>query len=204
MPACKKRLTARQRQVAGEIPCGLAGPLGAQGDAQMQALHDAYSPQTLADTQKDAAADRQRMVEEVLGESLGEGDAVFGGVEKLLIAAQQKMRARDMQEEEARAQRAAKKQKSAAQLKKEEIASDHAQNADGALRTLYRQLASALHPDREPDAQQNLQADIAMMQHDLGRVQADDAYFKRWLKEPHPLAQEDYDPLDFFCRNVSA
>ncbi len=44
---------------------------------------------------------------------------------------------------------------------------------------------------------QSLQADIAMMQQDLQRVQ-DDAYFKRWLKEQQELAQEDFDPMDFF------
>jgi hypothetical protein len=45
--------------------------------------------------------------------------------------------------------------------------------------------------------QQDLQADIAMMQQDLQRVQ-DDAHLKRWLKQQHKLAQEDFDPMGFF------
>jgi len=50
--------------------------------------------------------------------------------------------------QEARAQHATKRKKTATQLKTE----TQTQDADGALRTIYRQLVSALHPDREPDA----------------------------------------------------
>lgn len=290
----RKGLTAKQKDIASEILCGLAGPLGMRGDAQMQALHDAHSPDSLADTEKDAAADMQRMMEEMLGEPLGEGDNTFDSMEALLHAARQKVQTQQAQYQAEREQRAAKKKKKPAQLKKEEQAAAQAKDADGALRTLYRQLASALHPDREQDPQeqirktalmkeanaayerrdllallqlqlqadladadhvatmaqeklsaltalvkervavlndelqmlqhqvmaefnlppytkfsetslkqhlimqrQDLQADIVMMQQDLQRVQ-DDAYLKRWLKEQHTLAQEDFGPLDFF------
>jgi hypothetical protein len=290
----QKGLTAKQKEIANEILCSLAGPLGVRGDTDMQALHDAHSPDSLADTQKDAAADMQRMMEEMLGEPLAEGGAAFESMEDMLHAARQKVQAQEAQYQSEREQRAAKKKKKPAQLKKEELAAAQAKDADGALRTLYRQLASALHPDREQDPQeqirktalmkdanaayerrdllallqlqlqadladadhvatmaqeklsaltalvkervavlndelhmlqhqamvefglppyatfsesglkhhllmqqQGLQADIAMMQLDLQRVQ-DDAYFKRWLKQQHKLAQEDFDLPDFF------
>ena len=290
----RKGLTPKLKDIASEILCGLAGPLGMRGDKDMQALHDAHSPDSLADTEKDAAADMQRMMEEVLGGPLGEGDNTFDSMEALLHAARQKMQAQEAQYQSDRAQRVAKKKKKPAQLKKEELAAAQAKDADGALRTLYRQLASALHPDRELDPQeqirkttlmkeanaayerrdllallqlqlqadladadhvanmaqeklsaltalvkervavlneelhmlqhqamaefdlppyetfsesslkhhllmqrQDLQADIAMMQQDLQRVQ-DDAYLKRWLKQQHKLAQEDFDPMGFF------
>ncbi|MBK7006106.1 MAG: hypothetical protein IPH37_14050 [Burkholderiales bacterium] len=47
--------------------------------------------------------------------------------------------------------------------------------------------------------QQELQADIAMMQRDLQQA-GDDAYFKRWLQEQHRLRQveAEFDPLEFF------
>ena len=47
--------------------------------------------------------------------------------------------------------------------------------------------------------QQELQADIAMMQRDLQQA-GDDAYFKRWLQEQHRLRQDEaeFDPLEFF------
>ncbi len=290
----RKGLTAKQKEIANEILCGLAGPLGVRGDANMQALHDAHSLDSLADTEKDAAADMQRMMEEMLGEPLGDGDTAFDSMEALLHAARQKMLAQEAQHQTAREQRAAAKKKKPAQLKKEEQAAAQAKDADSALRTLYRQLASALHPDREQDPQeqvrktalmkeanaayerrdllallqlqlqadladadhvatmaqeklsaltalvkervavlndelqmlqhqamvefdlpphapfseaslkhylllqrQDLQADIAMMEQDLQRVQ-DDAYLKRWLKQQHALAQEDFDSLGFF------
>ena len=290
----RKGLTPKQKDIAIQILCGLAGPLGMRGDKDMQALHDAHSPDSLADTEKDAAADMQRVMEQMLGEPLAEGDNTFDNMEALIQAARQKIQAQEAQYQSDRAQRAAKKKKKPAQLKKEELAAAQAQDADGALRTLYRQLASALHPDREQDPQeqirktalmkeanaayerrdllallqlqlqadladadhvatmaqeklsaltvlvkervavlneelhtlqyqameefglppharfsetslkhylqlqrQDLQADIVHMQQDLQRVQ-DDAYLKRWLKEQHQLAQEDFDPIDFF------
>lgn len=290
----RKGLTPKQKDIASEILCGLAGPLGMRGDKDMQTLHDAHSPDSLADTEKDAAADMQRMMEEMLGEPLADGDNTFDSMEALLHAARQKVQAQEAQFQSDREQRAASKKKKPAQLKKEELAAAQAKDADGALRTLYRQLASALHPDRELDPQeqirktalmkeanaayerrdllallqlqlqadladadhvatmaqeklsaltalvkervavlneelqmlqhqamaefglppyetfsesslkhhllmqqQDLQGDIAMMQQDLQRVQ-DDAYLKRWLKEQHKLAQEDFDPMGFF------
>jgi len=158
----KKGLTAKQKAMATDLLCGLAGPMAAQGDAQMQALHDAHSPQPLVDVQKDAAADMQRMMEDMLGESLNEDGTSFESVEDLMQAAMRKMQAQEAQDLEARARRAAKKKKTPAQLKKEQQAAAHAQDADGALRTLYRQLASALHPDREPDPQEQLRKTALM------------------------------------------
>ena len=45
--------------------------------------------------------------------------------------------------------------------------------------------------------QQDLQADIDMMQEDLQRVQ-DDAHLKRWLKQQHKRAQQECDPMGLF------
>lgn len=158
----RKGLTPKQKAIASEILCGLAGSLAVQGDAEMQALHDAHSPESLADTQKDAAADMQRMMEEMLGEPLADGDNTFDSMEALLHAARQKVQAQEAQYQSEREQRAAKKKKKPAQLKKEELAGAQAQDADGALRTLYRQLASALHPDREQDPQEQIRKTALM------------------------------------------
>lgn len=294
----QKGLSDKQKRIAREIICGLAAGLAVQGDEAMQALHDAHSPHSLADGEKAATADLQQAMEDVFGESLGEDDAPFESMEDLMRAAMEKMSAAQTAQQVAQAERDAKRnakrKKSAAQLKKEELAATQAQDADGALRTLYRQLASALHPDREPDPreqlrktalmkdanaayerrdllallqlqlradladgdkvatmakeklaamttllkervavlnrelyavewqaveefglppyatfseaslkrqlvtqQQDLQADIAMMQLDLQRVR-DDAHLKRWLKQQHELAQEEFDPIDYF------
>lgn len=155
----KKGLTAKHKRIAGEIICGLAASLAVQGDEAMQALHDAHSPHSLADEEKAATAGLQQVMEDVFGESMGEGDAPFESMEDLMRAAMEKMSAsqaaQQSAQEERDALRNAKRKKSAAQLKKEALAATQAQDADGALRTLYRQLASALHPDREPDPQEH-------------------------------------------------
>jgi len=290
----QKGLTDKQKRIAREIICGLAAGLAVQGDEAMAALHDTHSPHSLADAEKADMAGLKQTMEDVFGESLGEDDAPFESMEDLMRAAMEKMSAAQTAQAERDAKRNAKRKKSAAQLKKEALAATQAQDADGALRTLYRQLASALHPDREPDPQeqlrktalmkdanaayerrdllallqlqlradladgekvatmakeklaamttllkdrvavlnrelytverqaveefglprfspfseaslkrhlvtqqQDLQADIAMMQQDLQRVQ-DDAHLKRWLKQQHELAQEEFDPIDYF------
>ena len=144
----RKGLTSKFREIAIETLCGLAGPLAVRGDAGMQALHDFHSPDSLADTEKAAAADMQRMMEDVLGEPLGDGDNAFNSVEA--------------QRQAAREQRAAAKKKKPSQRKKEELAAAQAKDADGALRTLYRQLASALHPDRELDPQEQVRKTALM------------------------------------------
>ena len=128
----------------------------------MQALHDAHSPHSLADEEKAATLDLQQAMEDVFGESLGDADAPFQSMDDLMRAAAQKMQASNAARAEAKAQRKAKKKKSATQHKKEELAAAQAQDATGALRTLYRQLASALHPDRETDPQEQLRKTVLM------------------------------------------
>lgn len=157
-----KGLTAKHKRIASEIICGLAASLAVQGDAAMQALHDAHSAQSLADGEKAATAGLQQVMEDVFGESLGEGGNPFQSMDDLMRAAMEKMQASDAAQQEAIAQRNAKKKKSPAQLKKEDLAAAQAQDADGALRTLYRQLASALHPDRESDPQEHVRKTALM------------------------------------------
>ena len=152
----RKGLTDKQKRLAREIVCGLAAGLAVQGDKAMQALHDAHSPHSLADGEKAATADLQQAMEDALGESLGEGGNTFESMDALMRAAMEKMNASQAAQQAAKDERHAKKKKSPAQLKKEELAAAQAQDADGALRTLYRQLASALHPDREPDPQEHI------------------------------------------------
>jgi len=158
----RKGLTDKQNRITREIICGLSASLAMQGDAAMQALHDAHSPHSLADEEKAATLDLQQAMEDVFGESLGDADAPFQSMDDLMRAAAQKMQASNAARAEAKAQRKAKKKKSATQHKKEELAAAQAQDATGALRTLYRQLASALHPDRETDPQEQLRKTVLM------------------------------------------
>ena len=154
-----KALSATQRETATQILCSLAGALGEQGDAEMATLHDKRSPQTLGELKQADAAQLRAQIEELLGEPL---DATHNeaSVEELLAAGMERVRQTLHAQEEVRraaaAKRKAKKKPHAAQ------AGAQLQEAETSLRKLFRQLASSLHPDREPDAQARL-AKTALM-----------------------------------------
>jgi len=156
-----KALSRLQQETATAALCQLAQTLAEDGDSAMSALHDQHSPQTLAQ-KKQAAADALReRLEQVLGEPLTDaGDGA--SMEELLRAGMARLR-ESQGEEQARRQAKAKARK-ARQKPGAEQTQAQAQQADAEtqLRTLFRQLASALHPDREPDAQERLRKTALM------------------------------------------
>lgn len=138
----QKGLTAKQKRMAAEILCGLAATLAMLGDASMQELHDAHSDMSMAEQEQAAAAGMQGLMESMLGKPLA-NDQPFESMDALRQALEQ-----EMQEiEDANAAKKAARKKTPRQQQ----AALQAQDADGALRTIYRQLVSALHPDREND-----------------------------------------------------
>lgn len=156
-----KALSRLQQETATAALCRLAQTLAEEGDRAMAALHDRHSPQTLAQ-KKQAAADALRArLEGVLGEPLADTDA-GASMEELLRAGMERLRAsRDEEQERRRAKgqaRKARQKTGAGQAKAQERQED----AEKQLRTLFRQLASALHPDREPDAQERLRKTALM------------------------------------------
>ena len=147
----KKGLTPAMLRDVQTMVCTLSEGLALAGDEDMRAIHDRHSPHSLADKEKSAADDIQDMMQRMTGVDVSDLNA-GGSVEDLLHVGMERVRQQllnEQAEKEARAQaRRASKPRSAAQKK----AHDQQQDAQGALRTIYRQLASALHPDREPDA----------------------------------------------------
>ena len=147
----QKGLTPAMLRDIQVMVCTLSEALALAGDEDMRALYDRHSPQSLADREKSAANDIQELMQRMTGVDVSDLDE-GSSVEDLLHVGMQRVRQQmlDKQaEKEARAQvRRDSKPRSAAQKK----AHDQQQDAQGALRTIYRQLASALHPDREPDA----------------------------------------------------
>jgi hypothetical protein len=139
-------LGAAQRRMASRLVCSMSAGFAAQGDAEMQALHDAYSEQSFAQNQSAAANVTLAMLEEHYGIDL---DLINtqGSPDEVLRAAMQHLHERDEAEQAQRAARKAKRPKTARQ----EEAHLKDQDANSALKTIYRQLASALHPDREAD-----------------------------------------------------
>ena len=145
-----KGLTPAMLRDVKAIACVLSEDLALAGDEEMRTLHDRHSLQSLADKQIAAANDIQDMVQRMTGVDIS--DLNGSSAQDVLHAGMQRIRQQMLDEQadkEAKAQiRKASKPRSAAQKK----ALDDQQDAQGALRTIYRQLASALHPDREPDA----------------------------------------------------
>lgn len=156
-----KALSRLQQEAATEALCRLAQSLAEEGDTAMAALHDRHSRQTLAQ-KKQAAADAMRArLEAVLGEPLDGADEDVS-MEELLRAGMARLReSRD--EEQARRQAKAKARKARQKPGAGQVQAQAQQaDAETQLRTLFRQLASALHPDREPDETERLRKTALM------------------------------------------
>jgi hypothetical protein len=152
-------MTTGQKRSAAEILCGLCEALAAQGDTAMQALHDRHSRYSLKAKRQDEAAQMQALVEDLLGRPLEGADQGLSP-EDMLRAAMQQLDEKAAAKKEKRQARRAKRPKSALQQQAAQTDLD----AQGALRSVFRQLASALHPDRETDPQERRRKNELMSQ----------------------------------------
>lgn len=142
----RKGLTPTQKRIATTILCNLCEQLAAHGDEEMQILHDKHSPESLAQKEQAAISGMREMMEDILGEPLAD-DEPLDNLHDVFQAGMAKMH-KAAAEEEARQQAHTRKRKpTAAQLK----AKAEQEEAETTLRKVFRQLASALHPDREND-----------------------------------------------------
>ncbi len=153
-PTKPKGLTANQRQQATRMLLMLCEQVQAQqDDAQIDAIVQRYAPQDEDEGRENDDQDMMRYIlESYVGKDFAKGRE-FDSPEDMLHAAmeheQRKQAAAQAKRDAKRAERKAAKGPSA----REQAAAQKAQDAQAALRTVYRQLASALHPDREGDAQ---------------------------------------------------
>jgi len=142
----KGGLPTRHQKLMHRLICKLALDFALAGDHNMRALHDAHSDESLADIQLAQAREAQAYFEQTMGRELEE-DEPFETVDDVLHAKFEQLRKQAEQRENQKEKRKNKRTKSASQLQAEQLLAD----AQGALRTIYRQLASAVHPDRESD-----------------------------------------------------
>ncbi len=162
------KLTPAQRQLMVQMVCNLSAHLVVAGHADMAAVHDRHSPTSLADMERARAQDVKAQLEAMMGESFmpHSPDATL---DEVMAAAKAHMQQAVAEEEAAREATAAKrkakkaakagaKAPNAAQALQAALQGD----ADTSLRTLYRQLAGALHPDREPDEHERLRKTALM------------------------------------------
>jgi len=147
----RKGLTPAQKRDGLEILCSLCETLADWGDEAMAALHDQRSARTLRQKEEDQAAMMRSMMEDALGRPLDMAaqDDSLDPLEAVMRASHERlheaMQAEEAQREAAQARK--KKNPTPAQRK----AGQEQEDADTVLRQVYRQLASALHPDRERD-----------------------------------------------------
>lgn len=144
-----EELGPRHRSAAVRSLCEHARALVEAGDADMVALHDRHSRETLAQQRQAAAQALRQQLEEALGAPL-QGVADDAGLQALWqAAAQQWQDEREAVREKKQARTEARQARRPAAVT-QQLAELHV-DADTRLRRLFRQLASALHPDREPD-----------------------------------------------------
>jgi hypothetical protein len=140
-----------------ELISGMAGDLAAE--CNDEELKNIYNKHSGSDFDEEAAASLdglKSMLEEVIGVDLGD-DLDLKNPEEIFKRAQTHMHEQQTQFEADRQEyeeRQAKRKKSAKQLAKESKQQAEEQQTSQSIRELYRKLASALHPDREPDPQE--------------------------------------------------
>ena len=146
-------LTAQQQRMARTQVRWLIAQLGEVADAQVQAVADLYRLDDEQDEERAQAAQRLReQIEAALGQPI-HNPSQYQTPEAMWAAGvrewQQQQQADEARKAAKRAARKALKKPAAhAQAQAEQM------DARSAIRTVFRQLASALHPDREPDAQE--------------------------------------------------
>ncbi|XVJ70114.1 MAG: J domain-containing protein [Rhizobacter sp.] len=119
-------------------------------DPELVALHDKHSEMSLQEMQADDMELTQAFASDFFGMDLDGHDAQTP--EELAQQIQQKLHERAQLQEDSAHEKKPTRKKSAKTMAAEEKREQAAQAATQSLREVYRKLASALHPDREPDA----------------------------------------------------
>jgi hypothetical protein len=153
----QKGLTKSDRHTMSLLITDLAGNLiGEHDDARLKEIYNKHSH---SDYDSQAAAELDEMksaLETMLGAELGD-DIDMSSPEDLLQRAHAKMEeqlASEAAENQAQEAHRAKRKKSAKQLAVEARQEEEQAQLSQSIREVYRKLASALHPDREPDPQE--------------------------------------------------
>jgi hypothetical protein len=165
--------TERQQRMARGLVRGLMAHLAATSDPQVQALVDLYvseeDEQEAAEDQAEAAQRLRERIEEALGQPLEKPSQYQTPEEMMAAGMRQWQRQQQADEDRKTAKRAARKaqkkaQKKSAAAEKGDVPAALMRELDAksAIRTIFRQLASALHPDRETDEQERLRKTTLM------------------------------------------
>jgi hypothetical protein len=155
-PTKPKGLTANQKQQATRMLLSLCEQIAQPHDADIQAVWARYAQtdEDDADLGEQAKQETQELLESFLGEDFAQGRKFDSPEDMLRAALEFERQKRQAAEEKRTAKREARRLERKAQkgaTAREQAATQKELDAQSALRTVFRQLASALHPDREPD-----------------------------------------------------
>jgi len=149
-----RKLSNTDRTKLRDIMCGIAGELLAEhDDPALKAIYNKYSETDFDAEAEEANTALKSIMEEMLGVEIDE-EVDFTSPESVFAHLGEKVRQQRAQEEQARQEheeRQSTRKKSAKQLAKEARLEKEAQHVSKSIREVFRQLASALHPDREQD-----------------------------------------------------
>ncbi|NMG53512.1 molecular chaperone DnaJ [Aromatoleum aromaticum] len=158
----EKGLTRAERKVLAEFIANLAAPLLEKSDDPE--LKEIYNRHSGSDYDEDLAAEKQQikeMFEDMMGVGLDD-DIDFSDPESLLRQVQEKMTEQAEKARAEQASRAARRKKTAKQLAREQAQETEEKEISASIRDVYRKLASALHPDREPDLAERERKNLLM------------------------------------------
>lgn len=148
----QKGLTKTERCVVQEVICGLAEHLLAEtGDAALKDIYNKHSGGDYDSEEAEAAGGVKEALEQIFGVDLG--DAVQGSPEDMMAQVHEHMAKMHRQRSEEQ-DPPGRRKKTAKQVAREAAAKAEADQTSLSIREVYRKLASALHPDREPDLEE--------------------------------------------------
>lgn len=127
--------------------------LDGHDDAELKALFNKHSRTDYDEEEAASLKDTQSALEEMLGVELGD-DVDMNSPADILKRVEAHVQERQAQYEadrQAQEERLARRKKSAKQLAREAQKQAEEAQISQSIREVYRKLASALHPDREPD-----------------------------------------------------
>jgi hypothetical protein len=142
--------------------CQMARGRAEDGDEEMRAIYERHSGGNLAQEQREETELFKAMMEGMAGRKL---DIEADSPEEWLMKAARQEGERMQAEAERKAQkRQARSSKAAARKEQPGQPGQPQEDPQSAMRSLYRQLASALHPDRETDPEEKVRKTALMGQ----------------------------------------
>jgi hypothetical protein len=146
-----RNLSKSQLATLRGVVCQMALQLMKAGAPGMAELHDRYSPQTLAQIKRAQAQALRQEFSAWLGEDFHQADECHDPDAVLSEAVAQWQASKAEKQAKRQAKTEARNAKRQAANPLQQLGADAEHDAHAFLRQLYRQLASALHPDRATD-----------------------------------------------------